>query len=317
MSTRQQRRAEARQRTKSVLEPKKTRFRWAYTSFFIALVAAFFLVLAPPETVSRVIFLLVCMFGFLIYPALHVVRSALHTHWRSAQTVIGISLAFGLVGFLSWWILKPARIELEAVSKVPTYGEGSVLGGITWHKEYVQLDLTIRNASDDDYRDFDAEITTDLMFEDLRQESGLASCMILRSGKPFDATSQRMVGVKPTVDENGTLRAEGGVPVGPVDATGDQYTVIAVDKNGQIISISGKTNRTYRIRCDKVPASSQNNFVAALSVVNPPINGKLGPALYGPPRPATQFSAKIKLTMGVLKRSLRIVNCRIGQTCKG
>ena len=317
LNTRQQRRAESREAAKLLLEGKKVPFRWEYASVFIALAVAIFLVLAPPETMLIVTLLLVFMLALLIYIALHLVRSIFHARWKWAQTPVAVILAVGLVGLFSLWILRPAKIELEGVSRVPTYGEGSVVSGIKWRKEYAELDLTVRNASEDDYSNLDIEITTDLMFEDLRQQSGLASCTIVRNGKPFGVNSQRIQGVKPTVDENGTLRAEGGTPAGPVHTTGDNYKVIAVDKNGQIVSLSGKTNRTYRVRCDKVPASSQNNFVAALSVVNPIVNGKLPTAIYDSPKPLTQLSAKIKLTTGILERSLLIENCKIGLTCKG
>jgi hypothetical protein len=299
--TRQQRRAEAREGAKLLLQGKSLSFRLDYTLALIALAEARFLVLAPPETVLNVALMLAIMFGLLVYPALHIASALLQTRLKSAQKPIAFVFLAGLIGILSLWILRPAEIELRATSKVPVYGPGSNISGIPWQPEYSELDLTLRNASQHDYDNLDIEISTDLMFEDLRQQTGLASCAIARSGEPFETTSQKIIG---------------GVPVGPADTAGADRKIVALDKLGQVISLSGKSNRTYRIRCDKFPASSQNNFVAALTAVNPFIGGRPPTNLYALPRPATRFSTKITLKTGILKRTRLISNCKMEQNCK-
>jgi hypothetical protein len=316
--TRQQRRAEAREAAKLLVQEKRTGFRWDYTLALLGLALTICLVLFPPATEWVVGLLLSVMFGLLVYPALHLTRAILQTRLKSSQLPISLVLLAGMVGIFSWWILRSADIELRATSSVPAYGPDSNISGIHWQSEYSELDLMVRNAGPDDYTSLDIEITTDLMFEDLRPQTGLASCIIARSGEPFEVTSQKIVGGVPVGDPTGgNPKMLGGVPVGPADTSGKNYTVIAVDKNGHVISISGQRNRTYRIRCETFPANNQNNFVAALSVINPFIHSRPPAKIYETARPATKFSAKIKLIRGVLRKSIVILDCKMGQTCKG
>jgi len=215
---------------------------------------------------------------------LHIAKQPFVRHQsRRNKIFLRLFCAASLVLF-SIWLFRTPTIELQAYSTVPEYGSNSVINGIHWQRDYSEFRLTVRNASKEDYDNLDIEITTDLTFEDLRQENGLATCTIAPNGETFGATSQRMTG---------------GVPVGPADTSGENYKAIAVDRNGQVISISGGTNRTYRIRCEKFPAQNQNTFIGALSVVNPFSNGKPPVQLYAPPRAANRFSAKISFpTLG-------------------
>lgn len=300
--TRQQRRMDARETARLLVrgEPQAT-FRWEYTLALLGVALSIFLVLMPPEDPEVAVLWLIGTFGVLVYPALHLFKAVLPGQSNWVRLSLALVFLVGSVCVLGWWILRPVGIELRATSTVPLYGPGTVVSGIEWKAEYSQLNLMVRNTSRNDYGDLDVEITTDLMFEDLRPQSGLASCNIGRSGEPFEKTVQKIVG---------------GVPVGPANFVPEKYAVMAVGKDGRILSLSDKTNRTYRIRCEHFPADSQNTFVAALSVVNPMVNGNPPLELYGPARPARQFSARVNLRVGVLRRSGTIAGCQMAQTCK-
>jgi len=231
---------------------------------------------------------------------------------RRDKIFLRIAYVAAVLAF-AWWLFRPVQVELQASSNVPTYGEGTDVSGIHWTKEYSDLRLSVRNNSDLDYDNLDIAVTTDETFVDLRQTSGLASCTIAPEGEPFFVTSQRMVGGMPI----GPGKMAGGVPIGPADTSGQNYTVIAVDKTGRIISISGGVNQTYRIRCEKFPAHNVNTFVAALGIINPIIHGQFpNGLLYALPKPATRFSARINFTTSGRPRTVAISDCKMGQACK-
>lgn len=230
---------------------------------------------------------------------------------RRDKILLRIAYVVAVVLF-AWWLFRPVQVELQASSSVPAYGEGTDMNGIRWTKEYSELRLSVRNNSDIDYDNLDIAIGTDETFIDLRQTSGLASCTIAPEGEPYFVTSQRMNGVMPI----GPGKAVGGVPTRPADTSGQNYTIIAADKSGRIISISGGVNQTYRIRCEKFPAHNVNTFVAALGDINPIINGQIPNGLYAPPKPATRFSARINFTTSGRPRTVAIPDCKTGQACK-
>lgn len=206
-------------------------------------------------------------------------------NWSSSQKVafaIAYLLILGL--FSRFWLFRPAPVEIRAISTVPIYGPGSVVNGIEWSDAYSELRFSLKNPSGTDYDDLDVEISTDLIIEAVGRVDGLASCVAvpLSGGIPF--TIQPM---------------QGGVPVGPV-----------------AVSPPGGADQTYRIRCEKLPARSQNDFVVALSVFNPFVNGIPPAKLYGPRRVASWFTAKLRFSTLARPRSVVISQCKMGQTCE-
>jgi len=214
------------------------------------------------------------------------------------------------VGF-ALWLLWPCSLKVSATSSLPKYGPGSNLYGIPWSDGYARLDFKIRNPSDVDYDNFDAEISTDLTFEGVKQIGGIESCAIAQAGEVIRPTSQRMVGIMPV----GPGATAGGVPAGPVDTNPTQYTVVAIGKDGEELAFSGDTAKRYRIRCDKFPANSEFTFVAALSVVNPVVNGRPPEPLRGAARAAARFGVKAKLDRLGRPRSISLPSCQMGQDC--
>jgi len=120
-----------------------------------------------------------------------------------------------------------------------------------------------------------------------------------------------MVGVVPV----GPNTAIGGVPVGPVETNPTGYTLVAIGKDGEELAFSGDTSKRYRIRCDKFPASSELTFIAALSAVNPVVNGKPPDPLRGAARAAVRLSLKAKLDRLGRPRSVKIPDCQMGHDC--
>ncbi len=301
--TRQQRRAEAREAAKLLVQGEpRPGFRWGHTVALLGAAAGVVLVLDPPETPLAIVFWLAVMFGTLIYPTLHMVRAVLGRGVRRFQVPLALFLLGGLVALFSWRLFRPTPIELQFSSTVPLYGPESDVSGIRWDDKYSELRLLVRNLSDVDYDNFDLALTSDLMFVDLRQENGLASCVIAPEGEPFpNATSQKLVG---------------GRPNGPVDTSGENYKAVAVDADGQVISVSGNIKRTYRVRCEKFPSHNQNSFVGGLVAINPFLKSKPPKELFGTPRAASQLSAKISFKVSRRQRNAAIVKCKVGQICK-
>ena len=79
--TRQQLRAEAREAAKLLVRTGKPKevFRWDYTLGFFGVALGIILVVAPPRSRAEIIIWLIVMFVVLAYPALHIVRTVLHT----------------------------------------------------------------------------------------------------------------------------------------------------------------------------------------------------------------------------------------------
>jgi hypothetical protein len=301
--TRQQRRAESREAASLLLKGRpRSELRWEHILAFLGVATGVILVLVPPESQLVTAFWIVLAFSMLVYPTFQLVKAVLRVKTQRLQILFALIFLSGLFGFLSWWLFRPMPIELQFSSSVPLYGSGSDITGIRWKDRYSYFRLLVRTVGDADYDSLDMSVTSDLMFADLRQENGVASCVIAPEGEPFpNAISQPLVG---------------GRPFGTADATGDDYTAAAIDRSGQLISISGNIKRTYRIRCEKFPAHSQNSFVGALVVVNPFPGGKVPTKLFGPPRAANQISATFSFKISGHPRNAAILNCKTGQTCK-
>ena len=207
------------------------------------------------------------------------------------------------------WLFLPVPLQMSVRSTVPQYGENSNIYGIVWSKDFSQMDFTLKNSGDADYDNFDVEISTDLTFEGLKQTGGISTCAIAPAGSVIHFTNQKMVGGTPV----GPRTMVGGVPVGPAETNPNEYEIVGIGPNGEL-TFSGNTAKKYRIRCDKLPANSEETFIAALSVINLP--KKLGEPLGGPPRPALWCTVKAKFTYLGRPRSVLISECKMGQDCK-
>jgi hypothetical protein len=138
------------------------------------------------------------------------------------------------------------------------------------------MTLHIKNPSATDYKNFDAEISTDLVISEIREVEGLGVCQI--------------AGIHQT-EEVHTQEMHQGAPTGPADHTGHTYQFVPFDKDGKpLVPVSGGADWTYRIRCDEIPAKSQLDFIAALEVVND-VPGK---PLFGPRRAASWITVEAK-----------------------
>ena len=235
---------------------------------------------------------------------------------KVSKRIFGIVCSSILVVFAVWLFL-PVPLQLSVQSLIPKYGSGSNLYGIPWSDNFSRLDFTLRNDSDVDYVDFDAEISTDLTFEGIKQTDGIVTCAIAPASKVLRPTVQSMVGVLPT----GPHSSIGGVPSGPVETdikkNPEHYFVIGRNvENGELV-FSGDTAMRYRIRCDKLPAHSEDVFVAAISVINPFVNGKFPEPVHSPTAKLPEWcDLKAKFTQLGRARSVVISQCRMGKTCK-
>jgi hypothetical protein len=182
------------------------------------------------------------------------------------------------------WIFRPAPFEVVASSSIPQYGPGSVIDGIAWDSNFSDLHFSIKNPTGIDYDGFDAEISTDLVITAIRQIRGLSECKIESSNPSPELHVQRMVG---------------GQPVGPVDSTPEKYKVIPLDRDGRPI-----LPKFYRIRCEKVPATSQLDFSGALANA------------VGAPRAASWVSVTAKFQTSGRNRMETISKCQIGASCR-
>jgi hypothetical protein len=235
---------------------------------------------------------------------------------KVSKRIFGI-VCSSILAVFAIWLFLPVPLQLSVKSLIPQYGLGSNLYGIPWTDNLSRMDFTLSNNSDVDYADFDVEISTDLAFEGLKQTDGIVNCAIAPASKVLRPTVQRMVGVLPT----GPHSSIGGVPSGPVETDikkdPQQYTIVGRNvENGELI-FSGDTAMRYRIRCDKLPAHSEDTFVAAISVINPFVNGKFPEPLHSPNAKRPDWcSVKAKFTWLGRPRSVTINQCKMGQTCE-
>ncbi len=205
-----------------------------------------------------------------------------------------IVLAFGI------WVFLPIPFEFSVRTIAPKYGPNSTPFGIPWINDFSELRFTLRNKSDVDYENFDAEITTDLTFEGMKQIDGIAPCAIAPARTAGRPTSQFMTG---------------GVPVGPVNTTVTNYVIAEVLADGEVV-YTGDTARKYRIRCDKLPGKSEIHFFAALSAIKPIGIGQHPETLRSPAKAADWCTIRAKFTQLGRPRSFTISECKAGHDCQ-
>jgi len=225
---------------------------------------------------------------------------------RSAKLIFFIVCSL-LSAIFAVWLFFPVPLRLSVTSTIPRYGENSNIYGIMWSNDFSQMDLTLKNSGDADYDNFDAEISTDLTFEGLKQTGGISACAIAPTNSVIHPINQKMAG---------------GVPLGPAETNPTQYKIVGFGPNGEITSFSGDTAQKYRIRCDKFPANSEETFTAALSVINLAVAKKqlgtppqLGTALRLPPKIPSWCTMRAKFTYLGRPRSAIISQCKVGQDC--
>lgn len=201
-----------------------------------------------------------------------------------------------VIAFISWkWIFVPAHFQLSAVADVPHYGPKSNIDGIPWRNEYSKLGFYIINNGDIDYDNFDAEISTDLVFADMRFVHGISECKIAGLDSPTEVHWQHL---------------EGDVPTGPVDGAPYDYKILQIGPDGKR-RVSG-TDWTYRISCNRLLPHSQLDFIAALVVVK----GPPAKELFGPPKAATWVSVKSHFRTSGRDRFETFSECPMRQVCE-
>jgi hypothetical protein len=109
--TRQQLRAEAREAAKLLVRTGKPKevFRWDYTLGFFGVALGIILVVAPPRSRAEIIIWLIVMFVVLAYPALHIVRTVLHTKLKWAQVPAAMILLGALALAIGYRVWPPIR----------------------------------------------------------------------------------------------------------------------------------------------------------------------------------------------------------------
>ena len=107
-----------------------------------------------------------------------------------------------------------------------------MLYGIEWRPQYSEFDFSIKNPSLYEYDNFDIDVSTDLMIDELKQkDANIASCVTAPLNEPPRVIIQNL--------SNTSAPAA--------------------------IGRFGEGDKEYRIRCDKLPSDSQIDFFAATS----------------------------------------------------
>jgi hypothetical protein len=109
--TRQQRRAEAREAAKLLVQTGKPKqeFRWDYTLTFVGLAIGIILVIAPPRTRAQTAIWLTAMFLVIVYPTLHLIRALLQTKLKWVQAPAAVILSATLSSALGYSVWPPIR----------------------------------------------------------------------------------------------------------------------------------------------------------------------------------------------------------------
>jgi hypothetical protein len=232
-----------------------------------------------------------------IYGIYHKVLRTWHVVGRLGTLVACILV----IMIISWFcIFTTTPMQLFVDSKVPTYGEGSVYAGIAWEPEYSQLDFSISNLGNTDYRNLVAKVSTDLVFYALRQFPG-AECKSSMENPTIPPAVQTMVGNKPV----------GPVGVGSTTIEPKKfYAVVPLYKNGTVGPPLG-ADTTYIITCDKIPAQTLIHFVGALRVINKFPAKFLG----GPPQPVKWLTMEVTFDADGRPRHLVFSKCANHFTC--
>lgn len=231
--------------------------------------------------------------------ALVAVDAAYECRSQLLRTRIILGIAYVIAVLLISWIciFRSAPVEVNASVDVTAYGRGSKISGISWQPHYTGLYFSIKNATGTDYDDFNSEVSTDLVIADLKQLDGLSNCDIASTHPPQYVHVQPMTGDQPS---------------GPADSQKAQYAVVPIGKDMKpLVPASGGADWSYRMRCDKIPAHSQSDFLAAIEVVNPPPS----PSLFGDPKPAKWITLSADFYTSGRHRSTRIEKCQVGETC--
>lgn len=233
----------------------------------------------------------------------------------ATRITLAVIYCTAIVSLSKVWIFVPAHFEVGASSKIPSYGPGSTIHGIEWRKQYSELSFYIKNHSDTNFENFDAEISTNLVIADMRLVHGVSDCRIAGVHPPLDLHWQRMVGGIPNGPTDDP-RMVGGVPTGPADDPRYDYKVVPMGPDGKpLIPVSGG-DWSYRILCSRIPAKSETTFVAALEVVNEPSHGSANRELFAPPKPAGWISMKARFQTSGRSRVETIVQCPMGKPCE-
>jgi hypothetical protein len=238
------------------------------------------------------------LYGGLCLLAISVLYGSPVSKWRpwTKRAFVIIYLGAVVAGSRAW-IFLPAPLEVFASSRLTNYGPGSVISGIPWDPRYSELSFYIKNDSEFDYDNFDAQVSTDLVISTMRQTNGLAECKIEGIHHMEAIHWQAM---------------HGGVPVGPADNPANAYVAVPVDKEGKpLVPVSGGADWTYRIRCDRFPAHSQIDFLAPLEIVNSPPSL----LLYGLPTVAAWVNLRARFQTSGRNRVESISKCPMNQKC--
>ncbi|MGA7559790.1 MAG: hypothetical protein WBV60_16855 [Terriglobales bacterium] len=149
--------------------------------------------------------------------------------WR----IIGIVIALALMGAFSWGIVfVPGDLPVYALMTDGEYPSGTTIAGIAWKPQFTELNVDIKNPTDNAYEDISLVIRPTEAIAAIAQKSSLA-------GVTFE-------------DSNGMAMFLLDKELGTGKSKAIPLVLIATDAG-------------YRMRCSKLPAKSTIQVVIALT----------------------------------------------------
>jgi hypothetical protein len=181
--------------------------------------------------------------------------------------VLAIVFEIAALAYVGWELWPQASPLLISAEVGPgNYPENEPMGEIRWHPaRYAAARVRVTNDSSDDYTSVVLIVHSELLIEEMTEETGTADCSILP-----DEDLSKMGHMGPYVVSKFELKLNG--------ANGKQYLApIPEDTPWPKHLIA--PDKDYRIACDRV--SGRRAFVLLAAIINP--GPKLNPL--NPPRP--------------------------------
>jgi hypothetical protein len=187
------------------------------------------------------------------------------------QVVVAIYVA------VSFW---PTAAPLIVSAEVGpgNYPENEPMGEIRWHpSRYAAARVRVTNDSSDDYTSVVLIVHSELLIEEMTEETGTTDCSILP-----DEDLSKMSHIGPRVVQPFPLKLNG--------VNGKQYLSQIPGEDSPWPKHLIAADKDYRIACDRVPGG--RTFVLLAAIINP--GPKLNPL--NPPRPPHWIDVTAKYT---------------------
>lgn len=214
---------------------------------------------------------------------------------------IAILITMAIASTMKLTFFAPTPLVLQWRSTYTAYGPGSVLHGITWKPQYSELNFEIENPSGTDYEKVELTISTDQVIADIRQKSGLSSCLESQDHPTDTPTWQVHLG--------------DGTPIGPANNPVYDYYAMEYGPDGKPVGTVKGADQTWIVRCPELPAHTEADFFAAIENVNPVDYRSINAPLFLPPRAAASFQVSVDFLRTARERRGSISGCRMGDNC--